>query len=129
MKKYLDYLPRDKHDFERVNELKKWDRSELVPLLPNLLEWIQDINWPIAHEVAELLLTVPKDIIPLIQRVLETTDEIWKYWCLEVLVKRLSDEDKKSLQEDLLRLAESPTTAEKYEEVDELAKEILQSMK
>lgn len=129
MKNYLDYLPRDKHDFERVNELKKWDKSELVPLLPNLLEWIQDINWPIANEVAELLLTVPKDIIPLIQRVFKTTDEIWKYWCLEVLVKRLSDEDKKSLQEDLLRLAENPTANEKYEEVDGLAKEILQSMK
>lgn len=40
-----EYLPRNKHDFERVNQLKKLNRKELLPLLPGLLEWIQDMNW------------------------------------------------------------------------------------
>lgn len=43
-----EYLPRNKYDFERVNQLKKMDRTELLPLLPGLMEWIQDMNWPIA---------------------------------------------------------------------------------
>ena len=86
-----DYLPRNKHDFRRVYQLKGIKRSELVLLLPGLMEWIQDMNWPIANEVAELLLTFPNEIVPLVKDVLATNDDVWKYWCLECLVKRLPD--------------------------------------
>lgn len=123
---YDKHLPRNKHDFERVNKLKKMDRTELLPLLPGLMEWIQDMNWPIAEEVAELLLTVPNEIIPLIIEVLATNDNVWKYWCLEILVKRFPNELRKSFKSDLIRLIERPTPGEKLEELDEIALEILQ---
>jgi hypothetical protein len=42
-----EYLPRNKHDFERVNQFKKLNRKELLPLLPGLLEWIS------GHELAD----------------------------------------------------------------------------
>ena len=89
MKYSEDYLPRNKHDFRRVNQLKSMNRNELLLLLPGLMEWIQDMNWPIANEVAELLLTFPNEIVPLVKDVLATNDDVWKYWCLECLVKRL----------------------------------------
>ncbi|MED3572626.1 DUF5071 domain-containing protein [Cytobacillus praedii] len=60
MNEYAKYLPRNKHDFERVYKLKKMERTELLPLLLSLMEWVQDMNWPIAHEVAELLVTFPE---------------------------------------------------------------------
>ncbi|MED4531811.1 DUF5071 domain-containing protein [Metabacillus fastidiosus] len=87
MNKYENYLPRHKHDFERVNELKRREREEILPLLPFLIEWMQDMNWPIAHDIAELLLTFPNEIVPLIKDVLAGNDDIWKYWCLKVLIK------------------------------------------
>jgi len=126
MKNYTEYLPRDKHDSERVNQLKNLSREELVLLLPGLMEWIQDMNWPIAEEVSELLLTYPDEIVPLIKEVLATNDDVWKYWCLIILVKRLPEDLRMQFKKDLIRLAESPTAEEKLEELDEIALEILQ---
>lgn len=125
---YDEYLPRNKHDFERVYKLKKIDSYELLPLLPGLMEWIQDMNWPIAEDVSELLLTFPNEIVPLIKDVLTINDDVWKYWCLEILVHRLPMESKKLFKSDLIRLIERPTVGEKYEELDEIAVKILQSI-
>lgn len=125
MKNYTEYLPRDKHDFERVNQLKNLSREELVLLLPGLMEWVQDMNWPIAEEVSELLLTCPDEIIPLIKDVLVTNDDIWKYWCLIILVEKLPKDLIVQLKSGLIRLVESPTAGEKLEELDEIALEIL----
>ncbi|EOR24601.1 DUF5071 domain-containing protein [Cytobacillus oceanisediminis] len=126
MKNYTEYLPRDKHDSERVNQLKNLSRKELVLLLPGLMEWIQDMNWPVAEEVSELLLTCPDEIVPLIKNVLATNDDVWKYWCLIILVKRLPEDLRMQFKMDLIRLAESPTAGERLEELDEIALEILQ---
>lgn len=120
-----DYLPRNKYDFRRVNQLKSMKRSELVLLLPGLMEWIQDMNWPIATEVTELLLTFPNEIVPLVKDVLATNDDVWKYWCIECLLKRLLVELNMQLKNDLVRLAEEPTEGEKLEELDQMAVEIM----
>ncbi|MFJ6211704.1 DUF5071 domain-containing protein [Lysinibacillus sp. NPDC092081] len=58
--------------------LKKLDRDKILPLLPNLLEWIQDMNWPVASSILELLLTFPEEIVPHVQNVLSSDDENWK---------------------------------------------------
>lgn len=121
-------LPRNKHDFERVHRLKNLSREEIFPLLPELMEWIQDLNWPIANGVAELLLKYPIDIVPFIKEVLSTNDDVWKYWCLEVLVKRFPEDIKRQLKSELIQIAESPTKGEKLEELEVLAMEILRTI-
>jgi hypothetical protein len=123
-----EVLPRQKFDFERVKKLKGMDRKELIPLLPKLLVWIQDINWPIAPKIAELLLAFPSEIVLPIKSVFATNDHVWKYWCLAYLVKQLPLEEREHLKADLIRLAEQPSDDEKLEEVDEMASEILQTM-
>lgn len=96
--------------------------------MPILLEWIQDMNWVIAPKIAELLLEYPNEIIPSIRKVFETEDDIWKYWCLDVVVKHLPSDSKKVLKNELIRLAERPSEGEKLEEVDVKAKEILNQL-
>jgi hypothetical protein len=128
MNNYDEKLPRDKFDFERVNKIKNSDKKDIIPLLPGLLEWIQDMNWPIAPEIAEILLTFPKEIVPRISNVLSTDDDIWKFWCLEYLVKKFSTEDKELLKTDLIRLSRTPTEGEMLEELDQKAREILYSI-
>ncbi|MBS4209513.1 DUF5071 domain-containing protein [Bacillus sp. FJAT-50079] len=120
-----DCLPRNKHDFIRVYQLKSIKRSGLIHLLPGLMEWIKDMNWPIAKEVAELLLTFPNELVPLLKTVLATNDDVWKYWCLECLVKKLPVELQMQLKDELVRLAKEPKEGEKLEELDETAMEIL----
>jgi hypothetical protein len=123
-----DLLPKDKFDIDTVEKLKGLKREELIPLLPKLLEWIQDMNWIIAPKIAELLLDFPNEIIPYIRKVFESKDDIWKFWCLEVLVKNLPSDLRKVLKNDLIRLAERPSDSEKLEEVDIKAKEILKQL-
>jgi len=122
MENLNDLLPKDKFDIDTVEKLRGLKRGELISLLPKLLEWIQDMNWVIAPKIAELLLDFPNEIIPHLRKVFETEDDIWKFWCLEVLVKYLPSE---SIKKDLIRLAEKPSEGEKLEEVNVKAKEIL----
>jgi Domain of unknown function (DUF5071) len=114
-------FPRGKFDFERVDELKQLNNSDLIPVLPNLLEWIQDMNWPIAKEIAKLLLNFPSEIVPYIKNVLQSDDDIWKYWCLSELVMKLPIDSKILFKDELEKLANSPTPGEKLEVLDEIA--------
>lgn len=124
-----DLLPKDKHDFDSVNQLKLLDKDALRPIIPDLLVWLQDTNWPISSEIGEILLQFNAELIPYIQDVLKTDDDIWKYYVLSELVSRLSKEDVKSgLLDELNRLANNPSMGEQDEEVDLIAKEMLQGL-
>lgn len=109
--------------------IKKMDRAQVLPLLPSLLEWIQDMNWPVARGVLELLLTFPEEIVPHVQNVLTLSDDdSWKYFILNHLVNYLPIESRMQFKEYLTRVAEAPTESELYEELNEIAKEILDTI-
>lgn len=128
MENFGDLLPRHKHDHDRVEIIKRMDRDQILPLLPNLLEWIQDMNWPVAPSVLELLLTFPEEIVPHVQDVLSSDDENWKWFILHFLVIELPVESRVQFREYLTRVAETPTHNELAEELDEIAKEILETI-
>ncbi|MGE8037985.1 DUF5071 domain-containing protein [Lysinibacillus sp. NPDC093692] len=128
MENFGDLLPRHKHDHDRVEIIKRMDRDQILPLLPNLLEWIQDMNWPVAPSVLELLLTFPEEIVPHVQDVLSSDDENWKWFILNFLVIELSVESKVQFREYLTRVVETPTPNELAEELDEIARAILETI-
>ncbi|MCG7409658.1 DUF5071 domain-containing protein [Paenibacillus sp. ACRRX] len=118
------YLPRDKHDFESVNELFHLDPPIIVPLIPRLVEWLQDINWPIASDVAKLLLKYPEETIPHIKAVLNSKDDIWKNGCLLYFVQKLPELYISQFKNEVTRIVTDPTQGELLEEVNETAKRI-----
>ena len=122
---FKDLLPRHKTDDDRVEMIKNMEREQILPLLPGLLEWIQDMNWPVAPSVLELLLTFPEEIVPHVQDVLSSDDDNWKWFILHFLVINLPFESRVQFREYLTRVAETPTQNELAEELDEIAKEIL----
>ncbi|MBY9081798.1 DUF5071 domain-containing protein [Paenibacillus sp. HN-1] len=128
MEDLTKYLPRDKHDFESVAVLKNVDKSITITLIPQLLEWLQDMNWPIAQEVAKLLLQYPEETVPHVKAVLQMDDDIWKEWCLRYFVQELPVELFACFKSDLIRISSNPTPGEVLEEVHETAKEILEIM-
>ena len=123
-----ELLPRGKHDFERVDLLKKVERDALRPIIPELLKWLQDTNWPISAEVGKMLLPFDSDLIPYIQDIFQTDDDMWKYWILSELVSKLSKKAKSGLTDDLNRFAYHPTAWEQEEGVDEIAIAIIASL-
>lgn len=128
MENFEDLLPRHKHDHDRIEMIKKMDRDKILPLLPNLLKWIQDMNWPVAPRVLELLLTFPEEIAPHVQDVLSSDDDNWKWFILHFLIIKLPVESRVQFREYLTRVAETPTDNELAEELDEIAKEILETI-
>ncbi|MEK3917236.1 DUF5071 domain-containing protein [Paenibacillus sp. FSL H7-0331] len=113
-----DLIPRNKFDFERVYELKKLDVKVLKPILPYLFEWIQDINWPIATEIAQILVECKEEGLPNIRLILKGDDYDWKYFCLTAVVKDLPKEIKKELTRDLERLTFNPSKDDVLFEID-----------
>ncbi|WP_438349962.1 DUF5071 domain-containing protein [Paenibacillus sp. FA6] len=123
------YLPKDKHDFDSVTELNKLEYSNVIILIPNLLEWLQDINWPISTEIAKLLLRYPEETIPHVKEVLSAKDDIWKEWCLRYFVEELSEHLIIEFKGELTRIVYDPTSGEELEEVNETAQLILKRIK
>ncbi|WP_339235796.1 DUF5071 domain-containing protein [Paenibacillus sp. FSL R5-0517] len=122
-------LPRDKFDFEAVRKLNEFGNEELKGIIPELMEWLQDGNWPISEPVEDLLLRLGEDLVPYIKDVLQTQDPQWEYFILVGLIDRLPVSHLSMLRSDLVRILESPTHDEILEELDEVIVELLEKMK
>lgn len=116
-------IPQDKLDTDRAEQVVAAGYPAVEPILPELLEWIQDCNWPVAQVIAPFLATIGMPLLPHIRAVLATDDVMWKYWVF-YLIKNSPDLTA-ALREDLERYANSPTPEEADVELDERAKDIL----
>lgn len=54
MKKYI--IPRTKDDDEAIDNLKSCSFNEIREYIPQLLEWLQDVNWPVSAPIFNYLL-------------------------------------------------------------------------
>ena len=48
-------LPKDKFDLDVVNRLSSATPEQVSGVAPSLLEWIADMNWPVASEIIQVL--------------------------------------------------------------------------
>ncbi|MEB0031252.1 DUF5071 domain-containing protein [Undibacterium sp. RTI2.1] len=105
--------------------------AEIIVALGNasdlgLLEWVQDLNWPVARVLAPFLANPGSVVFPGIRQVLTSNDDTWKVSILNGVVAQ-SSELIRLLRHDLKRLASEPTPGERAEELNELALELLES--
>jgi hypothetical protein len=117
-------LPRDKDDLASLEKLAELGYPKIEPILPHLMTWLQDINWPIAGPMAQYLATIGPPLLDVIHQVLGGDDDIWKYWVLEYLVSEMDDTLQQALRGDLERLAAGSDP----EEVHVVAGEILERL-
>lgn len=124
----FDLVPKDKFDSSTIAALKSLADEEIVPILPALLEWIQDCNWPVASDILPVLALHQAALVPLIHSVLgpNEKDDIWKYWIIICLIPLFSDVTIDQLLPDIQRIAQNPTQNELREEVQEAAVSFLQ---
>ena len=115
-------IPKDKFDFETVEKLKNYSFEEIEPIIPVLLEWLQDMNWPISRSIAELLIPFSEKISSEILKILQSEDQVWKYWILITFGEIIKD---KMVLNEIERIAKDPAKGEIDEEVFEIAKEII----
>lgn len=115
-------IPKHKDDQIVIEQLKKLSFEEIKPIVPDLLEWLQDINWPISGSVAEILRPFTDEIVSDIINVLKTNDGIWKLWVLTMLLRTTKNQ---LLLKEVHRIAKFPTKDEIEEEVTDEANAIL----
>src|SRR5437879_3503703 len=114
-------LPRHKSDCERARAIIGLGYPAVAPALGDLLEWLQDGNWPVSHSIGAFLASVGEPVVPLIQEVFRSADDTWKYWCIDRVVMAFPKYVAEQLRADLQRLVFHPTPDEKSQEVDERA--------
>jgi len=119
------FVPRDKHDLESANRAVAAGYPAVEPVLSYLLEWIQDMNWPVGQRLAPFLATIGTPLVPHIRKVFETDDEIWKYQIMDEIFLE-SPQVAEEFRDELARIAYSPTESEVIEELHEKALDVLQ---
>lgn len=127
--KLTECIPNDKFDNEAVKRATALGYPDLNPILPDLLVWLQDINWPVAPEVAALLRDAGTAIAPHVNAILSSTDGPWKYWVLKELGASLNGDVWSLIEPEVRRLAETPTSDDRVEEVYIVAAEVLAQRK
>ncbi|KAF0246308.1 MAG: hypothetical protein FD180_796 [Planctomycetota bacterium] len=115
---------RHKSDEESLQQLRQLGYPAVGPLIPHLLEWIQDPNWPVCLQVTEFLASLGRPALPEIRKVLLGSDDIWKLSCL-YLLRRMDPKFAMELRPEISRIASSPTPGEASEEVSEEARGLL----
>jgi hypothetical protein len=123
-----DLLPRHKSDVANAQAIVALGYPAVAPVLRDLLEWLQDCNWPISRPIGDFLATLPEQTAPLIWDVLRGNDDTWKYWCIVRLVSAMPVEIAEQFRGELARLAERPTAAERSEELNEVARDAISTL-
>lgn len=121
-------IPMDKSDTTRAEELVARGYPAVAEVLPSMLEWVQDLNWPVARVLAPFLAGIGAPLASPIRSVLKTTDETWKWSVLHGIIGQ-SRELAESLHSELRQLAESPTPSEAQEELQVLAQQIISGLR
>lgn len=120
-------LPASKYDVEKAQELIDRGWPAVEPVISSILEWLQDLNWPVAKVFQPFAVSVGAPLAPAVRQVLLGSDSGWKYSLL-VGVVALSQELELALIPELECLATRPSSSDQAEGLQELALEILQHL-
>lgn len=74
-------------------------------ILPDLLEWLMDINWPGANRISEFLVSIREPLIPSIKEALKSEDMMWKYWIIDCVIIKWSVDLVEQITDELIFVA------------------------
>jgi hypothetical protein len=126
MDHFRNLIPTSKADVEHARAAVEAGYPEVDPILGELIEWLQDYTWPVAHVLAPFLASVGAPLVPHIWRVLRTDDGVWKYWVIGILIRELPETLAAAFRPELVRLCYTPRPDERMEELDTQAREVLE---
>lgn len=113
-----ELVPQDKFDTAAARRAMAVGWPGIEPFVAELLEWIQDYNWPVARALMPLLASIGEPLAPYLKPVLDGDDDIWKLNVIQGLLIDASAELVRHFAPTLKRIANSPTLGEHEEAVD-----------
>ncbi|MGA8636253.1 MAG: DUF5071 domain-containing protein [Candidatus Dormiibacterota bacterium] len=127
MSDVTDLVPESKSDLTRARAAERAGYPAIAPVVNDLLKWLRDGNWPVAHVLAPLLRGVGP-VPPLvggIRSILEGSDSVWKYWVLQGVVDGWDGSALVVLEPQLKAVSANPSPSDVAEGVDVIARELL----
>ena len=118
-------IPKHKSDTEAALRARAAGYPVIEPILGDLLTWMQDMNWPVASEIESVLQPVGAPLSPHVLKVLQGSDDVWKYWVLTRLAVNFDREAREPIMDECLRIVNKPTDGEIAEEVNLAARDIV----
>jgi hypothetical protein len=118
-------IPKGKEDSNFINVLKMKSISEIRDLIPQLLEWMQDGNWPQAPLIADYFSPHINEIQEELISILKSNDVMWKYWILQSLILHSEITPDQKILLEVKNVYLNATPHDKEAEVDVIAMEIL----
>ena len=121
----MKLVPTEKSDDEACDNLANASDEEIIPHIAELLECLQDLNWPIAGPVSDRLSTLGMELVEPILTILKSDDEMWKYWIVSHLLYLVRSDVFRALSFKLNSMKLHPTDNEVDEEVHSATCELL----
>ncbi|MCB1176697.1 MAG: DUF5071 domain-containing protein, partial [Leptospiraceae bacterium] len=110
--------PVDKHDLDNAKLLINLGYPKVKPILYDIIDWIGDINWPVAKIFLPFLSSIGKECNDVIQKIFESNDGMLKYNVIQYVIPNMKKEDSKFFIPILKKLQKNLTEDDKKEEVD-----------
>lgn len=126
MTKIDNIIPKDKEDIDFINNLKPKNIDEIKDIIPQLLEWTQDGNWPQAKLISDYFSPYINQIEDEIISILEGNDPTWKYWILSGLIYNLETKPSGRILSVINDLYKNSNSFDKEEDVDAIAQEVIE---
>lgn len=120
-------IPASKYEVEKAQQLVELGWPAVQPVLPQILEWLQDLNWPVARVLQPFVVSIGAPLAPAMRDVLVGSDSSWKY-SLVVGVLAHSASLQSALVPELKWLAEGSGRADSDEGVQDAARNLLQGI-
>jgi hypothetical protein len=115
-------VPKNKTDFESLEGITK---EEIIEYQDLLLEWLEDINWPVSTQVIKVLSPYISSIEQGIIKVLKSSDYEWAYNVVLHLLTT-TNELPESIIYEIRRICETHT---EFEELRETCEMLLNNLK
>ena len=116
-------IPKSKYDVETARLAVQAGFPSVEPILYELLQWLQDYNWPVAHELFGFLASVGTPLAPHIRRAFAGDDYVWQYWLCGLF--RESPDLYAIFRPEVHRIVSAPTAQEHAEELDQVCAELI----
>ena len=118
-------VPKSKFDNTNILKLDQLSDMEIEPIICELLEWLQDCNWPISKDILPIILLHQNVAIPHIINILEGNDVMWRYWIMDLVIPNLVLTNRQLLRTSLEKTAALIGDDEDTKELIEQAKKCL----
>lgn len=111
--KKLDNI-NDEQVKELTKHIKSWEAGVALKYLgyekvknyiPELLEMLQDMNWPAAGPISELLTEIGEPVIPYIKEVFKNNDSLWHYWIVSCVIRHWDKTLLNKIKSELIELS------------------------